>query len=204
MLNKGAFAESSLCKKCLDDIQKAINGVCWPLGNNKFCIRGEKNANGVKPISSQFAQNIELRGWTLEDRITESKILPLTSGRTVSKTGIDATFPTNEKFFAVEWETGNISSSHRSMNKLCYGIYTGVLSAAVIILPTRDLYTYLPDRVGNYPELVRYFPFWEAFLQHCEEGFFHIIQVEHDELSNVVPYIPKGSDGNAPKGKIGA
>lgn len=30
----------------------------------------------------------------------------------------------------IEWETGNISSSHRSMNKLCLVMMAGLISAA--------------------------------------------------------------------------
>lgn len=35
----------------------------------------------------------------------------------------------------IEWETGNISSSHRSMNKLCLVMLAGLIEIGVVILP---------------------------------------------------------------------
>ena len=56
--------------------------------------------------------------------------------------------------FAAEWETGNISSSHRALNKICIGILEGHLAGGVLILPDRELYKFLTQRIGNYKELV--------------------------------------------------
>jgi hypothetical protein len=100
----------------------------------------------------------------------------------------------NGKIFCVEWETGNISSSHRSLNKICLGILNEVLEGGVLILPTREMYDYLTDRVGNFEELLSYFEFWE---QQPIGGTLLIIAVQHDGVAPGIPLIPKGKDGMA-------
>jgi hypothetical protein len=69
---------------------------------------------------------------------------------------MDATFQVKDRLFCVEWETGNISSSHRAINKMALGILKDILIGGVLILPTRKMYSYLTDRVGNFPELAPY------------------------------------------------
>lgn len=102
----------------------------------------------------------------------------------------------NGKIFCVEWETGNISSSHRSLNKICLGIKNGVLEGGALILPTREMYYYLTDRVGNFEELLPYLPFWES--QNID-GTLIIIAVQHDGVAKNIPLLPKGKDGMADK-----
>jgi hypothetical protein len=102
----------------------------------------------------------------------------------------------NGKIFCVEWETGNISSSHRSLNKICLGIMNGVLEGGALILPTKEMYYYLTDRVGNFEELLPYFPFWET--QNID-GTLIIIAVQHDGVAKNIPLLPKGKDGMADK-----
>jgi hypothetical protein len=100
-----------------------------------------------------------------------------------------------DKLLCVEWETGNISSSHRALNKMCLGILKGVLIGGVLILPTRKMYGYLTDRVGNFSEIEPYFPFWRHL--QFPEGILAVIAIEHDAVSLDVPRIPKGTDGRA-------
>ena len=95
----------------------------------------------------------------------------------------------------MEWETGNISSSHRSMNKLALGILKKVIVAGVVILPTRKMYRYLTDRVGNYAELVPYFDLWKSIT--VNNGVLAVIAIEHDGELNDAPRIPKGTNGRA-------
>ena len=61
--------------------------------------------------------------------------------------------------------------------------------------PTRAMYRYLTDRVGNYPEIEPYFPLWRAL--RIEEGLLAVIAIEHDAVSKSVARIPKGTDGRA-------
>ena len=124
-------------------------------------------------------------GWDLETPVDIA---------TVKRPGpIDATYKIENKLFAVEWETGNLSSSHRAVNKMALGILKGLLIGGILILPTREFYQYLTDRVGNFKELEPYFPMWKALV--CDEGFLAIIAVEHDDASTDVPRIPKGTNG---------
>ena len=67
-----------------------------------------------------------------------------TAGHTVFRAGL-------------EFETGNISSAHRSMNKLCVGIKKGELDLAMLMMPIKKMSFYLTDRVSNYEELEPYF-----------------------------------------------
>ena len=62
-------------------------------------------------------------------------------------------------------------------------------------MPTRKMYRYLTDRVGNFQELEPYFPLWRALK--VKEGLLGIIAVEHDAVSLDVPRIEKGTDGRA-------
>ena len=63
------------------------------------------------------------------------------------------------------------------------------------MLPTRALYRYLTDRVGNYPEIAPYFPLWAALP--VWNGYMGVVAVEHDAVSPDVPRITKGTDGLA-------
>jgi hypothetical protein len=99
------------------------------------------------------------------------------------------------KFFAVEWETGNISSSHRALNKMAVGLIEKVIEGGILILPSRDMYYFLTDRVGNFSELEPYFPVWKNL--NISEGVLAIIEIEHDAISMEVSPIKKGTDGRA-------
>ena len=126
-------------------------------------------------------------GWNLETPVDIA---------TLKRPGpMDATYRVRDRLFCVEWETGNISSSHRAMNKMALGILKKILIGGVLILPTRDMYKYLTDRVGNFPELEPYFPLWRSLK--VNEGLLAVIAIEHDDVSRSVPRIPKATDGRA-------
>jgi hypothetical protein len=99
------------------------------------------------------------------------------------------------KLFAFEWETGNISSSHRALNKMALGMLKGLLVGGTLVVPTRKMYEYLTDRVGNLDELEPYFELWRAL--NVEYGLLQVVAIEHDGVSRVVPRIPKGTEGRA-------
>ena len=103
---------------------------------------------------------------------------------------------------AIEWETGNISSSHRSMNKLAIALATGKLQAGVLIVPSRDLYEHLTDRIGNINELSGYLSMWKSLESGVERGLLAISVVEHDALTDNpnFPYLPVGNDGRSHNG----
>lgn len=190
LIDAGKFSASGKWKKIRNDIVQTIESMDWPPGSGSFTIyreRGKEHENGVKPIRDMFVSKIKDKGWGLETELDiAARIKP---GR------IDATYKVGRKYFAVEWETGNISSSHRAVNKMALGILRGVLIGGALVLPSRRLYPYLTDRVGNLDELEPYFPLWKAL--ECKKGILIIFAVEHDKTSSHVPRIPKGTDGRA-------
>jgi hypothetical protein len=109
--------------KILDQITSAILKLDWSPGTGKFTINPTYKGNGVKPIKYKFLDELAGQGWKLEQRIG------ISSEKRPEK--IDAIIPISEhlntKLFAVEWETGNISSSHRALNKIILGILHGKL-----------------------------------------------------------------------------
>jgi hypothetical protein len=96
---------------------------------------------------------------------------------------------------ALEWETGNISSSHRSMNKMVMNLSSGLIAAGILVVPSKRFAKYLTDRIGNIDELERYFGFWKSVP--CKIGILEIAVIEHDAESLDVPRIPKGTDGRS-------
>lgn len=108
----------------------------------------------------------------------------------------------SEKGFrtVVEWETGNISSSHRSLNKMCLALLGGLTDAAVLIVPSARLYVHLTDRIGNIKELQPYFYFWNSVGKLVERGLLAVIEVEYDavfESKDLRDFIPRGKEGNS-------
>lgn len=104
---------------------------------------------------------------------------------------------------AIEWETGNISSSHRSMNKLAIALSNNLIDVGVLIVPSRALYEHLTDRTGNIGELSGYLAMWEGLKSVVEHGLLAITVVEHDHLtnSNKIDYLKVGSDGRSREGR---
>lgn len=182
--------------RIFSDIGDAIAAIVWPPGNDQFVIHpqsGKKRGqgNGVKPIKDAFVKILESRGWTPESRF---RAIPGAS-RIPGK--FDAGLDLSEHHlppFVVEWETGNISSSHRAVNKIGLGLQDKTVCGGILVVPTRKLYRFLTDRVGNFEELSSYFRFWSA-LAH--KGYLGVIAVEHDAESLEVPRIKKGTDGRA-------
>lgn len=104
---------------------------------------------------------------------------------------------------AIEWETGNISSSHRSMNKLAIALKSGVIDIGVLIVPSRPLYEHLTDRIGNISELSGYLDMWADLGATVNRGLLAVTVVEHDELTDDsdFPYLSRGNDGRAKEGR---
>jgi hypothetical protein len=192
LIDVGGFSTTEEWKTIEHQITQAIKSIQWPPGSESFTLydqsgkaRGE--GNGVKPIKDACMLCLKSFGWSLETPVDIA---------TLKQPGpMDATYHIGNRLFCVEWETGNISSSHRSLNKMALGILKKVLIGGVLILPTRAMYRYLTDRVGNFPELEPYFPLWRAL--NVDEGFLAVIAIEHDGVSKSVPPIPKGTEGRA-------
>lgn len=192
IINSGALPQSEAWESVQRDIHKAIKSIEWPVGSGSFTLYDEHGkkcgkGSGVKPIKLACMKKLESLGWKLETSVDIA---------TVRRPGpMDATFQVKGRLFCVEWETGNIASSHRAINKMALGIIKKIVIGGVLILPTRKMYNYLTDRVGNYPEIEPYFPLWKSLP--VDEGLLAIMAIEHDSVSRDVPRIPKGTDGRA-------
>lgn len=172
--------------------------------------------NGVGYLRSRFLDfMLETEGWRAEGLVNlardrdqppiklyptgESYREPITS----DFGGFDfVTTARNGTKIAIEWETGNISSSHRSMNKLSIALAKGLVDVGVLILPSRQLYEHLTDRIGNIGELSGYLSMWEGLKSTVERGLLVITVVEHDALTDnpEFPFLPVGRDGRAKEG----
>jgi len=184
-------------KQALTEVRTAIARVRNPPGGPDFAIypeSGKKSGqgNGVGPIRADFIAAIEALGWEQE------VAFPLrTKSENSSQLGkMDASKRLQDgPPFVVEWETGNISSSHRAMNKMCVGLQRGVLSGGVLVVPSDAFSRYLTDRIGNARELRPYLPFWRDTC--VDRGYLGVIVVEHDRTDPTVARIVKGTDGRA-------
>jgi hypothetical protein len=182
------------------------------------------NRNGVTAIRQQFFDEMLDRHWKPEDPLdisslmetykaskeAEELFLEYPSKQAITEPlhnmvgDFDHSFRIADKWRAViEWETGNISSSHRSMNKLCLALMASQIEVGVLIVPSRELYPHLTDRIGNWMELSPYLHFWKRAGKFVEKGLLAVTVVEHDELTDdpKVPYIAQGKDGRSAEGK---
>lgn len=191
----------------LDIVHKSIKNVTN--SGNKFILYNGysskskqpiKNPNGVKPIKNNCIDYLTQNNWKAE--------VKLDLGNTIEKPGaVDAVSPKIKNTnlpangqIGLEWETGNISSSHRSLNRLALGILHQKLAGGILLLPSRKMYHYLTDRIGNYEELEPYFPIWQLIGESSQisSGYLSVIEFEYDELSSDINYrIPKGNDGRS-------
>jgi len=188
LIRKGKSAFSPEFEVVLNEIKGAISAVHWPPENDQFVLKPERRANGVKPIKLDCMKYLYDHGWRNENRmriIANAKPGPVDAVKTLL----------GNREFVVEWETGNISSSHRALNKIAVGLLERIIMGGALIVPSRDMYNYLTDRVGNYREIEPYFPIWRSLS--IDEGILLVIEVEHDSLSDEVPKISKGTDGRA-------
>jgi len=198
VIAKGAFPSSAIWHQACKDVEEAVAEVDWPPGTGSFLLNpapgrrrdGSKDTypNGVAPMKVPAIRHLESRGWRTE------ALPPLPS--TVLRTGdLDALYDASGTYVAFEWETGNISSSHRAMNKLVLGLIQGAVRGGFLVVLANSMRSYLTDRIGNIGELRPYLPLWSAAT--VPDAALRIYVAEHDALSDQVPHIPKGTDGRA-------
>lgn len=192
LISKGVYANSKRWLDIRGTLLDDIKTVEWPAGTGKFVIYPESGkkrgcGNGVTPIKNGLIERLKSAGWKPE--------APLRIASKKRPGKVDAILYSKDGAIALEWETGNISSSHRALNKMCLGLMKGALIAGVLVVPSRSLYRYLTDRVGNWDELEPYVDVWKKIL--CDRGVLEIVVIEHDSTSLNVPKIPKGTDGRA-------
>lgn len=192
IIDAGNFSRSKNWEIIQDQITSSIKAIEWPPNSGHFLLHdqpGKKRGqgNGVKPIKDACMLKLKSFGWRLETKVR------IAADRRPGP--MDATISVQDRLFCVEWETGNISSTHRALNKMALGLLKQFLIGGVLILPTREMYKYLTDRVGNYPEIEPYFPMWRALP--VTEGLLAVVVIEQDGVSKDVPRIKKGTDGRA-------
>jgi len=205
VLNRGAFAQSQEWRDIRDTVHSAIKQAEWPVGSGSFTIypqSGKKSGegNGVVPIKAKPMSVLRKAGWTLEypwEVATKTGVT--TDTRKGTRPGdIDAAKRFPQGLVVVEWETGNISSSHRAVNKMALGLVAKKCVAGILIVPNMKLAQYLTDRIGNVEELRPYIPLWENLS--VQEGALELVVIEQDAESKKVPKIPKGKDGRSAEG----
>lgn len=143
--------------------------------------------NGVTPIKLGLMEELHSLGWKLE--------VPLDIATVKLPGKLDAVLSTSHGPVALEWETGNVSSSHRALNKMALGLMRGVLACGILVVPSRPLYRFLTDRIGNFDDLAPYLDLWRSIP--CQAGVLELDVIEHDATSTDVPRIPKGTSGRA-------
>jgi hypothetical protein len=192
LISIGDYAASAHWRDTRTCLHAAIQAVDWPPGSGAFTIypesgkkRGE--GNGVGPIKKRLISRLRDEGWTIEGRAKNAFGQQLGS--------YDAVLISLQGAVVAEWETGNVSSSHRSINKMAMLLADGLIVAGTLVVPTKRLAQYLTDRIGNFEELTGYWPFWSRYP--CEQGILEVVGVEHDTESLSVPRIPKGTDGRS-------
>lgn len=224
LFDQGDVISSDDWKSLHESYVRSIQSIDYPLGSGKLRLRkkvklpnGQWMRNGVGYLRAQFLNHIQnVEGWKAEgivdlarDRAQppirlypslENYREPITS----DFGGFDlVTKGDSGTQIAIEWETGNISSSHRSMNKLAIALGAGIIQVGVLIVPSRSLYEHLTDRIGNIGELSGYLAMWESLKASVPRGVLAITVVEHDELTDEenFPFLKVGADGRAAEGK---
>lgn len=199
----GRFPRSGTWRRARAEVEAAIAKADWPFGSGSFSLnpepgvdrqgRRDLHPNGVLPIKVPMISHLQSCGWETETLPP----LPVGSGGgDLLTTGdLDALLLDRNRFVGFEWETGNVSSSHRAINKLLDGITRGTLQGGILVLAMRGTQRYLTDRVGNFEELTPYFQFWGRYP--VPDGALRIYGVGHDALDPTVPHIPKGTAGRA-------
>ena len=192
LISCGNYATSAEWEETRASLYKAIREVDWPRGSGKFTIfpqsgKRRREGNGVTPIKIGLMEELKKQGWKLEE--------PLDLAVFKKPGKLDAVLYTDYGPVALEWETGNISSSHRALNKMALGLLKDVLACGILVVPSRGLYKYLTDRIGNMEELEPYLDLWRSIP--CDQGVLEIVTIEHDVTSTDVPRIPKGTSGRA-------
>jgi hypothetical protein len=171
--SRGAYANSDHWRATRNQIHDAIRRCEWPIGSGSFTIYPESGkargkGNGVKPIRNRFVESLRTEGWTIEGKA--KNVLDERLG------DFDAVLAGPEKPIAVEWEKGDISSPHLSVNILMLLLKARAISAGVLVIPSRKLCVHLPSRNGCIDEIEPYFSLWKSM--RCREGILEIVVIE--------------------------
>ena len=193
LVSRGKVPDSLEWKTACDHVRQAVLATDWPHGSGQFTIfpesgkkRGE--GNGVGLIKVPCIRTLRALGWQTEH-------LPRIESGTLTTRGLDALLTTKVGYIGFKWETGDIPSTHRAIDKLLLTLKLGGVAGGFLVLPSNKLKVYLTVRIGNIGELRPYFGLWQN--TRIRKGALQIIVVEHDATSLQVPRIPKRTDGRA-------
>jgi Restriction endonuclease BamHI len=223
LFDKGDVMSSVDWQTIHESYVRSIQSIDFPEGSGALTLRrkakrsdGQWERNGVGFLKQQFLDHmVQVETWHAEfgynlgqsvppDLQLYPSLEPYQEPITSQFGDFDfVTTTSSGTHVVIEWETGNISSSHRSLNKLAIALTTGHVQAGVLILPSRELYEHLTDRIGNISELSGYLAMWKALEARVERGLLAISVVEHDHLTDdpAHPYLPSGNDGRSKEGK---
>jgi hypothetical protein len=224
LFDQGNVVASPDWKKLHESYVRAIASIEHPRGSGSLTLRrkvklpnNQWKRNGVGYLRKEFLAFMrDHEGWEAESDVAlpkdrEPPTLMLYPSMEKYCEPIASNFggfdfmatAANGTRIAIEWETGNISSSHRSMNKLAIALSSGLMEVGILIVPSRALYEHLTDRIGNIGELSGYLAMWEGLKSEVKRGLLAITVVEHDHLtdSEEIKYLAVGDDGRAREGK---
>ena len=172
LFSKGGVVDSADWHTVHESYVRSIGNIDHPYGSGSFTVRRKRRGpnskwirNGVGYLREHFLNHIvDVEGWRAEGfaDLGLGAQPPIRLYPSMEEYPIDATIfgdfdlvttGPNGTRVAIEWETGNVSSSHRSMNKLVLALESGSVSVGVLIVPSRLLYEHLTDRIGNFEEL---------------------------------------------------
>jgi len=193
LIDTGNFSSTQEFKRIREEIERGIQTIENPIGSGKFILNPVKKGNGVTTIKVPCMKYLESKGWELEVRMdlaTNIQPGPLDAIRQLP----------SQPPFVFEWETGNISSSHRALNKMAVGLIEKKISGGILVVPSGNMYPWLTDRIGNVEELKPYFPIFSNLK--VDRGYYGIIVIEQDELSSNAPLLEKGTDGRSKKKRL--
>lgn len=136
IVRAGRFPKTKTWRRAMAEVEVAIEKADWPFGSGSFSLNPEpiinrkggsdRHPNGVMPIKVPMIKHLESCGWETE---TLPELPVGFEGRDVLTTGdLDALLFDGGNYVGFEWETGNVSSTHRAINKLLDGITRGTLS----------------------------------------------------------------------------
>lgn len=224
LFDKGDVISSSDWQALHQSYVRSIETIDFPEGSGSLTLKrkvkdedGQWRRNGVNYLKSRFISHIiDEEEWQAEGLVELARDRDQPAIRlypslelyrepvTSDFGGFDFVSKGEEGHrIAIEWETGNISSSHRSMNKLAIALSNKIVDIGVLIVPSRSLYEHLTDRIGNISELSGYLSMWEGLKTTVDRGLLAITVVEQDNLTNddAFPYLPRGNDGRAKEGR---
>jgi Restriction endonuclease BamHI len=187
VISAGAVSESADWRLAWKTVKRAIEITDWPHGSGSFTIRPERHANGVGPMKGPCIGELARNGWQTE------RLPKQLAG--VGMGNLDAILTTVTGIFGFEWETGNISSSHRAVGKLIHCMQQGGIAGGFLVVPSDSLKVHLTDRIGNNGELRAYIPLWGQMS--VSSGMLRFVVIEHDSTSPTVALIPKDWSGRA-------